>query len=71
MSQSSHHPLQPLLDLIHETYDGNPNRLVSFLDQAIYLLHFVPNEQEFTALQRQNVCSALFTLKESLKTDNS
>ncbi|ASS48838.1 MAG: hypothetical protein A3D31_06145 [Candidatus Fluviicola riflensis] len=58
--------LQPLLDLIDHSYDGNPAQLAVFMDQAVYLLHFVPVEQEFTPLQRQNVCGALFGLKQSL-----
>lgn len=58
--------LQPLLDLIDHSYDGNPAQLAAFIDQAIYLLHFVPADHEFTPLQRQNVCGALFGLKQSL-----
>lgn len=58
--------LRPIIEQIDKYYEGNVLMLTEWLDRAIYLLHFIPCEGEFTELQRQNVCGVLLGLKESL-----
>ena len=58
--------LRPIIDHLEKYYDGNVLIMTEWLDRAIYMLHFIPCEGEFTELQRQNVCGALLGVKESL-----
>lgn len=58
--------LQPIVDHIEDLYDGNVILLTEWLDLAIYMFHFIPVESEFSQLQKQNVCGALFGMKECL-----
>lgn len=58
--------LRPIIEQIEKFYEGNPLILTEWLDRAIYMLHFIPCNGEFTELQRQNVCGVLLGVKESL-----
>lgn len=58
--------LRPMIEKIDKFYEGNVLILTEWLDRAIYMLHFIPCDGEFTELQRQNVCGVLLGVKESL-----
>lgn len=58
--------LQPIIDHIERFYDGNLLSLTEWFDMVIYMLHFLPEGSEFSQLQKQNVCGALFGMKECL-----
>lgn len=58
--------LHPIIEQIDKYYEGNVLILTEWLDRAIYMLHFIPCNGEFTELQRQNVCGVLLGIKESL-----
>lgn len=58
--------LYPIIEQIDKYYEGNVLMLTEWLDRAIYMLHFIPCNGEFTELQRQNVCGVLLGVKESL-----
>ena len=58
--------LQPIIEYIERFYDGDVILLTEWFDRAIYMLHFIPVESEFSQLQKQNVCGALFGMKECL-----
>jgi hypothetical protein len=58
--------LQSIIELVDNYYEGNVLLLAQWLDRAIYLLHFVPFDEGFSQLQKQNTCEALFGLKQSL-----
>lgn len=58
--------LQPLIDHIEKYYGGNVLLLTEWLDRAIYMIPFIPENDEFTILQKRNVCGAIFGIKESL-----
>ena len=58
--------LRPMIEQIDKFYEGNVLILTEWLDRAIYMLHFIPCDGEFTELQRQNVCGVLLGVKESL-----
>ncbi|TNE56005.1 MAG: hypothetical protein EP338_01615 [Bacteroidetes bacterium] len=58
--------LRPIIEQIDKFYEGNVLILTEWLDRAIYMLHFIPCDGEFTELQRQNVCGVLLGVKESL-----
>lgn len=58
--------LYPIIEQIDKYYEGNVLILTEWLDRAIYMLHFIPCDGEFTDLQRQNVCGVLLGVKESL-----
>jgi hypothetical protein len=58
--------LQPIIELLEKYYDGNILLLSKWLDRAIYMFHYLPCDEEFTAIQRQNTCEALMGIKECL-----
>lgn len=57
--------LSPFLDYLDEYHEGNLLSLSNWLDRAIYMFHYLP-EDVFTALDRQNTCHILMELKEAL-----
>jgi len=58
--------LQPIIEYIERFYDGNVILLTEWIDRAIYMLHFIPADSEFSELQELNVCAVLFGMKECL-----
>lgn len=57
--------LSPFLDYLHEYHEGNLLSLSNWLDRAIYMFHYLP-EDTFTSIERQNTCHILMQLKETL-----
>lgn len=57
--------LSPFLDYLDEYHEGNLLSLSNWLDRAIYMFHYLP-EDAFTSLERQNTCHILMQLKEIL-----
>ena len=57
--------LSPLEAYINEVHEGNLLSFTNWLDRAIYMFHYLP-EDAFTALERQNTCHILMQLKETL-----
>jgi hypothetical protein len=58
--------LQPIIAHIDKYYEGNILILTEWLDRAIYMFHYIPDEGEFTAMQKRNVCGVILGIKESL-----
>ncbi|MCR9173991.1 MAG: hypothetical protein NXI10_15920 [bacterium] len=58
--------LKPILEQINKYYDGNVLVVTEWLDRAIFMLHFIPDDDEFSQLQKQNVCGVILGIKESL-----
>jgi hypothetical protein len=58
--------LQPIIDHIEKYYEGNVLIVSEWLDRAIYMFHFIPDDGEFTAMQKRNVCCVILGIKESL-----
>ena len=58
--------LSPLASYVNEFFDGDLLSLMHSLDRAIYMFHYLPEEENFSAREKQNVCFALMGLKESL-----
>lgn len=56
--------LSPFLDYLDEYHEGNLLSLSNWLDRAIYMFHYLP-EDAFTNLERQNTCHILMQLKET------
>lgn len=54
--------LSPFLDYLNECHEGNLLSLANWLNKAIYMFHYLP-EDTFTALERQNCCHILMELK--------
>ena len=54
---------QLIHNYIHTSCDGNILYLISDLDDALYMLHFIDNES-FTQSELQNICYALKGLRE-------
>lgn len=57
--------LSPIITYVNEYHEGNLLSLTNWLDQAIYMFHYLP-EDAFTSLERQNTCHILMQLKETL-----
>jgi len=57
--------LSLFLDYLDEYHEGNLLSLSNWLDRAIYMFHYLP-EDTFTSLERQNACHILMQLKEVL-----
>ncbi len=57
--------LSPIIEYLNEYHEGNLLSLANWLDQAIYMFHYLP-EDSFTSLERQNTCHILMQLKETL-----
>jgi len=57
--------LSPFLDYLEEYHEGNLLSLSNWLDRAIYMFHYLP-EDTFTNLERQNTCHILMQMKETL-----
>lgn len=57
--------LLPIVEYVNEYHDGNLLSLSNWLDQAIYMFHYLP-EDAFTSLERQNTCHILMQFKETL-----
>lgn len=57
--------LSPIKKYINEYHEGNLLSLTNWLDRAIYMFHYLP-EDGFTSLERQNTCHILMQLKETL-----
>jgi|GEM_PF-1372927 len=55
-----------LAAFIDEYYEGNLLTLIKWVDRTIYMLHYLPEGDSFSEIQRQNTCFALFNLKECL-----
>lgn len=58
--------LQPILEQIDKYYEGNVLVVTEWLDRAIFMLHFIPDDDEFSQLQKRNVCGVILGIKESL-----
>ncbi|NJB69896.1 hypothetical protein GGR42_000358 [Saonia flava] len=54
--------LSPFLDYLNECHEGNLLSLANWLNKAIYMFHYLP-EDAFTALERQNYCQIFMELK--------
>lgn len=63
--ESKNIDLSPMIKYINEHHDGNLLSLSNWLDRAIYMFHYLP-EDAFTNLERQNTCHILMQLKETL-----
>lgn len=57
--------LSPIITYVNEYHDGNLLSLSNWFDRAIYMFHYLP-EDEFTRFERQNTCHILMQLKETL-----
>ena len=67
MTPKSKHPnLSPLSEWVNETYNGHIPALTLWLDRAIYLLHFLPADEDVSPRERRRVAHALHSLKERL-----
>lgn len=58
--------LKPIIEQIDKYYEGNVLVGTEWLDRAIFMLHFVPDDDEFSQLQKRNVCCVILDIKESL-----
>jgi len=58
--------LAPLAELVNEVYSGNLLSLIKWLDRAVYMFHYLPEEENFSAIEKQNTMYALHCLKERL-----
>jgi len=66
VSKTKKKDLGPVARYVNEIHEGNLLWLTMNLDRAIYMLHYIPQDDSFSAHQRQNVCFALLGLRESL-----
>ena len=57
--------LAPLAGFINDHYEGDLFAVSRYLDNAVYMLRYVP-EEAFAANELQNVCFALNNIKECL-----
>ncbi len=57
--------LLPIIEYVNEYHDANLLSLSNWLDRAIYMFHYLP-EDAFTNLERQNTCHILMQLKETI-----
>ena len=55
--------LSPLAGFINDHYEGDLFAISRYLDNAVYMLRYVPDEA-FTVDELQNVCFALNNIKE-------
>ncbi|WP_394971902.1 hypothetical protein [uncultured Croceitalea sp.] len=55
--------LLPIVEYVDEYHEGNLLSLSNWLDSAIYMFHYLP-EDVFTAHERQDICHILRQLKE-------
>lgn len=62
----SKNDLVPLVDFVNTYFDGNMYQLSKFLDKSIYWLHHIPESDLFSQRERQDICFALFELREAL-----
>lgn len=58
--------LTPIIEQIDKYYEGNVLIVTEWLDRAIFMLHFLPDDDEFSQLQKRNVCGVILGIKESL-----
>ena len=58
--------LDPIASYVNEIHERNLLSLTTYLDRAIYMLHYIPQNETFSELERQNTCYALMGLKERL-----
>lgn len=56
--------LAPVAKFINEMYSGNALDLARYLDHAVYLMHYLPDD--FPEREIKNTCYALKGLKEKL-----
>ncbi len=56
--------LSPFLDYLDEYHEGNLLSLSEWLNQAIYMFHYLP-EDVFSNFDRQNTCHILKQLHET------
>ena len=58
--------LKPIIEQIDKYYGGNVLVVTEWLDCAIFMLHFIPDDDKFSQLQKRNVCGVILGIKESL-----
>lgn len=66
VSKTEAKELAPLADYVNEMYGGNLLSLTKWLDRAVYLFHFIPEEENFSSKDKHNVVGAIMALKERL-----
>lgn len=58
--------LAPIIKHINKYHEGDLLSLVQWLDRAVYMFHFLPNDDSVLNLQKQDICHVLVGLKETL-----
>ena len=58
--------LSPVAHYINDIFDGDILLFTQWLDKAIYLLHYLPEDEPVHPIDRQNTCFALMGLKEAM-----
>lgn len=57
--------INAIIQYIDDYHDGNILYLISYIDSAIYMLHFL-NDDYFTPYEVRSTCSAIRGLRECL-----
>ena len=56
----------PVAEFVNEVYGGNLLLLTKWLDRAVYMFHYLPEEEDFSANEKRNAAYALMCLKERI-----
>lgn len=66
ISKTKKKDLAPLAKYVNEIHEGNLLALTNSLDRAIYMFHYLTEEENFTQPEKQNTCYALVGIRERL-----
>ena len=58
--------LVPVAEYVNEVYDGNLLSLTQWLDRAVYMFHFISEDENFSSQDKRGVVDSLMVLKERL-----
>ena len=66
VSKTEAKDLAPVAEYVNEVYGGNLLSLTQWLDRAVYMFHFISEDENFSNQDKHGVVDSLMALKERL-----